>query len=309
MQPRQMRGALLISLLVVLAAACLWTSWYIVAEHEQGMVMTFGKVTGYKDPGLHFKLPWPVQVVEILPVKKTFAIQFGYREKGGKATGLAEEAMMLTGDENIVWADAQVEWRIGDAKKFLFHSKNPEAILTNATTASIRTIIGNTDLDYAITIGKMEIQSKILEKLLQLMEYYDVGIQVLAVKLQDVEPPDAVKSAFQAVTDAREMKNTKINQAEKYRNEMVPTARGEANALIANAEGSKSERINHALGDVAKFNAIYSEYVRNKDITTRRLIIETLEQVLPGAEIYIVDSSDSGTVKYLPLRELQGGRN
>jgi len=302
-------GARMFSLfLLVIVLVFLLTSWYTVSEHEQGMVLTLGRFTGYTDPGLHWKAPWPIQSVEVLPVKKTFAVQFGYRVINGQTKDVPEEAMMLTGDENIVWADAQVEWRISDAKKFVYGSQNPEEILRNAISASIRSVIGTTDLDLAITTGKSEIQNRITDQLLKLMANYDVGIQVLAVKLQDVEPPDAVKSAFQAVTDAREMKNTKINEAEKYRNEKLPNARGEANALIANAEATKKERVAHAQGDVAKFNAIYGEYVRAKDITQKRLIIETLEQVLPGAQIYIMDNSDGSTVKYLPLAELKGGR-
>ncbi|MHB1125475.1 MAG: FtsH protease activity modulator HflK [Bacillota bacterium] len=284
------------------------TGWYIVAEHEQGMLMTFGKVTGYNDPGFHFKAPWPVQRVKVLPVKKTFALQFGYRAEGDNIFDVPEEAMMLTGDENIVWADAQVEWRIGDSKKYLYGSQNPEEVLFNATSASLRSVIGTTDLDLAITTGKQELQNRIQANLEKLMQKYDVGIQVLAVKLQDVEPPDEVKSAFQAVTDAREMKNTKINEAEKYQNEKIPNARGEASARINNAEATKIERIAHAQGDVARFNSLYKEYVNNKDITSKRLIIETLEQVLPGAKIYIMDDSQ-GVIKYLPISELKGGKS
>ncbi|KKM09024.1 tail fiber protein [Clostridiales bacterium PH28_bin88] len=306
--PAGLKSAVVGAVFLAIAVSAALTSWYTVAEHEQGMVMTFGRVTNYTEPGLHFKIPWPVQSVEVLPVKKTFALKFGYREKDGVTVDVPEEAMMLTGDENIVWADAQVEWRVADAKKFLYGSADPEKVLVNATSASIRSVMGTTDLDLAITTGKVEIQAKIQENLMKLMDNYDVGVQILAVKLQDVEPPDAVKAAFQAVTDAREMKNTKINQAEKYRNEQVPNARGEANALIANAEATKKERVAHAQGDVAKFNALYIEYARSKDITTKRLIIETLEQVLPGAEIYIMDQGDGGTVKYLPLREVKGGK-
>ena len=180
-----------------------------------------------------------------------------------------------------------------------------QEILYNTTSAALRSIIGSSKIDDALTSGKAEIEADVRELLSQLMEKYDVGISVLAVKLQDVElPNDDVRSAFTAVTDARETMNTKINEARKYENKRMNEAEGEKAAILSAAEGDKKKRTETARGDVAVFDKLYAEYKNNKEITRSRLVIETLEQVLPNAEIYIMND-DGNTLKYLPLRTLE----
>lgn len=290
------------ALVVVLVA---FTMFYTVQEQEKAAVLTFGKYTGEVGAGLHFKAPWPIQSVVKVPAVKTQRIHVGYRENGDSVTEVPDEAMMITGDENIVSADAVVEYNISSIKKYLYGIDNPELFLRNSVSASIRTVIGSTSLDSAITEGKTEIQAKVKQRLIELMkDKYDTGIHVLDVKFQDIEPPDgSVQEAFREVTNAREEKNTKINNARKYENEKIPKARGEAQALIENAEAAKQSRILNAQGDVAKFNAIYGEYAKSPDVTESRLVIETLEQVLPKAKIFVTDGSGD-TVKYLPINEL-----
>lgn len=276
------------------------TSWFRVAEHEEALVMTFGQPGVQVQKGVHSKLPWPIQTVKVLPVRITQQMTFGYREKDGKVTEVPEEAMMITGDEGIIWADLLVEWRIADISKYLFSTEQPEALLSNATSAALRSVIGSKKLDDALTTGKVEIQSEVQQRLVELMQSYDAGIRIESVKLQDVEPPVEVADAFKDVNNARETMVTKQNEAEKYRNEQVPTARGKAQELIEKANASKLQRVNAAKGDVAKYQALYEAYKANPTITRDRLILETLDRILPGAEIYIMDSSE-GTVKYLPI--------
>jgi len=276
------------------------TSWFRVAEHEEALVMTFGKPGAQVQKGVHTKLPWPVQTVEVLPVRITQQMTFGYREQTGKVTDVPEEAMMITGDEGIIWADLLVEWRISDISKYLFNTEQPEQLLNNATSAALRSVIGSKKLDDALTTGKVEIQSQVQQRLVELLDSYDAGIRIESVKLQDVEPPSEVADAFKDVNNARETMVTKQNEAEKYRNEQVPTARGKAQELIEKANAKKLERTNAAKGDVAKYLALYDAYKANPTITRDRLILETLDQILPKAEIYIMDSSE-GTVKYLPI--------
>lgn len=279
--------------------------FYTVQEGERAAVLTFGKFTYEEEAGLHFKLPYPIQKVIILEAGITQRMTIGYRETpGGGYTVVPEEAMMITGDENIVSADAVVEWVISDMESFLFNIDDPERFLRNAASASIRSVMGSKRLDYAITDGKTEIQDEVRARLIELMEEYQTGIQIKDVKFQDIEPPEGeVQQAFREVTNAREEKNTKINLANKYRNDRLPKARGEAQALIEQAEAQKKSRILNAQGDVAQFNAIYNEYVKNPDVTERRLILETLERVLPGAKIFITDGNGQ-TINYLPLNEL-----
>lgn len=281
-----------------------YSSFYTVQEQERAAILTFGKYTGETTAGLHFKWPYPIQQVIIVPAELTQHITIGYRQDGDTVTPIEEEAMMITGDENIVSADAVVQWKISNIRDYLYNIDNPEQFLRNAASSSIRSVIGSEKLDYAITDGKTEIQDKVREKLLELQAKYETGMQIIDIKFQDIEPPSGqVEEAFREVTNAREEKNTKINNAAKYQNDRIPKARGEAQALIENAEAQKKSRILNAQGDVAKFNAIFAEYEKNPGVTQSRLIMETLEKILPNAKIFISDSSGD-TVKYLPINEL-----
>lgn len=281
-----------------------YSSFYTVQEQERAAILTFGKYTGETTAGLHFKWPYPIQQVIKVPAELTQHITIGYRQEGSTITPIDEEAMMITGDENIVSADAVVQWKISNIRDYLYNIDDPEQFLRNAASSSIRSVIGSEKLDYAITDGKTEIQDKVRERLLELQSKYQTGMQIMDIKFQDIEPPSGqVEEAFREVTNAREEKNTKINNAAKYQNDRIPKARGEAQALIENAEALKKSRILNAEGDVAQFNAIFAEYKKNPGVTQSRLIMETLEKILPNAKIFISDSS-SETVKYLPINEL-----
>jgi len=282
-----------------------YSSFYTVQEQEQAAILTFGKYTQtQEEPGLHFKLPYPIQQVVKVPANLTQKLQVGYREENGMIRIIEEEALMITGDENIVHADAVVEWKISDVRAYLYNIEDPERFLRNAASSAIRSVIGSTKLDYAITDGKTVIQTEVKAKLEELMREYDTGILISDVKFQDIEPPEGeVQQAFKEVTNAREEKNTKINQAQRYVNDRLPKARGEAQALIEAAEAEKRSRILNAEGDVAKFNAIYAEYVKNPAVTKERLVLETLERILPNAKIIITDGGGN-TVQYLPLDQL-----
>ncbi|PWW26088.1 membrane protease subunit HflK [Cytobacillus oceanisediminis] len=292
-------------LAIVILSMVAFTTWYTVDESDQAVILTFGKVEeGITEPGLHFKLPWPIQSVEKLS-KETFSLQFGYEEKDGEIKDFPEETKMITGDENIVLADLVVQWKITDPEKYLYNAEDPEEVLYDSTSASLRSIIGSSKIDDALTSGKAEIEAEVRELLTSLVNKYDIGISVLAVKLQDVElPNEDVRKAFTDVTDARETANTKLNEAEKYKNQRMNEAEGEKDALISKAEGEKAARLERARGDVAVFNKIYGEYKNNPDITRERLVLETLEQVLPEAEIYIMND-DGNTMKYFPIRPLE----
>lgn len=284
------------------------TSFYTVQEQERAAILTFGKYTHETSSGLHFKWPYPIQEVRVVQAELTQNITIGYRQNGNTITPVEDEAMMITGDENIVSADAVVTFKISDIRNYLTNISDPEQFLRNSTSASIRSVIGSQKLDYAITDGKTAIQDMARERLIELQDRYETGIQIIDLKFQDIEPPGGeVEEAFRAVTNAREEKNTKVNNARKYENERIPNARGEAQALLEQAEAEKKSRILNAEGDVAKFNAIYTEYAKNPSVTQSRLILETLEKILPGAKI-VITNSGSDTVNYLPLNELLANR-
>lgn len=291
-------------IIAILLLIGVFTTWYTVDESEQAVVITFGRADEtITDSGLHFKLPWPVQKVEVLS-KEAFSLQFGYKqdETGEVLEVYENEAKMITGDENIVLTDLVVQWRITDPVKYLFNSQNPREILKNATSSSIRSVIGSSTIDEALTDGRAEVEANTRELLVTTIEKYDIGISILGVKLQDVELPNAeVRAAFTAVTDARETKNTKVNEAKKYENQKLSEAQGEKDAIISRAEGEKIARVQKAEGEVAVFNKLYEQYAGSKEITRNRLILETLETVLPNAQIYIMND-DGETLKYLPLQ-------
>jgi len=299
---RAVLGLLLVAVLVDVAL----TSWFRVEEHESALVLTMGRATRHVDKGVHTKLPWPLEKAIVLPTKQTQELQFGYRERDGRVELVEDEALMITGDENLVWADLLVEWRIQDIEKYLFGVNDPERLLRNATAAALRSVMGTTGLDVAITTGKFEIQEEVERQLVELMDSYGAGIMIIDVKLQDVEPPQEVSAEFKAVTDAREAQQTKINEAGKYEAERIPAARAEARKLLEQAEANKQARINQALAEVAQYKALYEAYKASPEVTRQRLLLETLEQILPGANIVIVDSSE-GTVKYLPIVPAGGG--
>jgi len=297
-----------LSIGIVIIGLFAFTTWYTVDESEQAVIITFGKAEEeINQAGLHFKWPWPIQSVEKLS-KETFSLQFGYKEnEDGEITAFPKETKMITGDENIVLADMVVQWKITEPAKYLYNADNPEEILHDATSSSLRSIIGSSKIDDALTSGKVEIEADVHELLSSLMEKYDVGISILAVKLQDVDlPNDEVRKAFTNVTDARETMNTKINEANKYKNKRTKEAEGERDAMISQALGDKAARIEAAKGDVALFNALYNEYKNAPQITKKRLILETIDEVLPNAKIYIM-KDDGNTLKYFPITQIQQG--
>jgi len=286
---------------IFLVVIILGSSFYTVDQTEFAVLTTFGKPSDeIIESGLKFKLPYPIQKVHKLS-KETFSLTIGYKEVGDQTIVNEYESKMITGDENIILADLEVQWKIVDPVAFLYNTSDPRTILYNAASSSLRTVIGSSTVDEALTDGRTKIINDIRENLVELANMYGLGISIINVNLQDVDLPTAeVDAAFKAVTDAREERITKINEAEKYRNEKINQVEGEIAAILSKAEGERITLIEKAKGDVAQFNAIYSEYKNNPDITRHRLTVQALELAFKDAQLIIVDDS-GGTVKYLPI--------
>ena len=302
------RKIALIGLILLVGPYLLGSCIYTVDQSEYAIITTFGKPdTQPVGSGLRFKLPYPIQSVIKLS-KETFSTTIGYQETpDGQLEIYEHEAKMITGDENIILADLEIQWKISDPIAFLYNTSDPKRILYNATSSALRGVVGSSLVDDVLTDGRAEVISNIREELMRLINEYELGITIVNVNLQDVDLPTAqVDAAFKAVTDAREESLTKINNAEKYRNQKLNEVMGERDATISQAEAQKVATIEKANGDTAKFNALYNEYVKNKEVTRQRLITETLNTVLKDAKVYIVDDSGS-TVKYLPIEVLKGG--
>lgn len=291
---------LLILLILVLYLA---SGIYIVQPNEQGVIRRFGKFTRLDSPGLHYHLPFPFETAVTPSVTEVKRIEIGFRTARGGYLEVPEEALMLTGDENIVSAESIVQYRIKNAADYLFNIIEPELTVRNAAEAALRQVIGSRKIDDALTEGKYEIQEETKLLIQELLDLYQSGILVTAVQLQDVNPPEEVSAAFKDVASAKEDKSKFINEAEGYRNDIIPKARGEAAKTIKEAEGYKIERIRKAEGDVAKFNQILAEYQNGKEVTRNRLYIETMESVLPHMKKYILEEKENNILKILPLNE------
>ena len=295
---------------VLVGIILLWlaTGIYIVGPDEVGVVRTFGKFTRVVQSGLNWKFPAPIETVDTPKVTEVKRIEIGFRTlKNGQYRTVEKESLMLTGDENIVDAEMIVQYKIKDPVAYLFRIVGPELTVREAAEASLRTVVGRNKIDETLTTGKFTIQEETKNQLQSVLDNYNSGIHVVAVQLQDVSPPKEVIGAFKDVASAKEDKNRMINQAEGYRNDVIPKARGEAEAMIRDAEGFKESRIKRSEGDAVKFTTILKEYRKAKNITEKRLYLETMEKVLPDIEKIIVPDKNSGNM--LNLLNLNTSKN
>lgn len=292
-------GAALV--ILVIAGALSMDCTYQIQEQEQAVLSTFGVPRAVPETGLHFKLPLIQKVYKVNTTIQGFPI--GYDMDSNET--INKEGIMITSDYNFIDVDFFVEYRIADPVKYLYTSQEPESILKNISQSCIRTVIASYPVDDVLTTGKSEIQSRIKELILEKMDEQDIGIQLVNITIQDSEPPTQdVMRAFKAVETAKQGKETALNNANKYRNEKLPEAEAQADQIIQDAEAQKQVRINEAEAEVARFNAMYEEYVKNPAITRQRMFYEAMEDVLPDLKI-IVDNG-SGTEKILPVESFVG---
>ncbi|HEV7731263.1 MAG TPA: FtsH protease activity modulator HflK [Candidatus Binatia bacterium] len=299
---------LVVGILVWLASGV-----YIVAPDERGIVLRFGKVVRETDSGPHYRLPWPFETVVRPSVTAIRKEEIGYRTvtQGPPAQyqDVPVEALMLTGDENIVSLEFIVQYKVrADASgptDFLFNVRNPQDAVRASAEAAMREVIGRSNIDQALTEGKEQIQEDTQKVLQQILDRYGVGLDIETVKLQDVDPPDQVSDAFKDVISSQQDKERLINESVGYANDVVPRARGEAAQLVNEAEGYREAKVRDATGVAQRFVALQTEYEKAKDVTRQRLYLETMEAILPGMNKIILDDlSAKQTVPYLPLEPL-----
>ena len=299
--------------LVIIVAIVVWlaTGVFIVDPEEQGVIKRFGEVTSVVGPGPHYHLPSPIETVQIQPVTSVRRLEIGFRTiqigPPAKYRRVLKESLMLTGDENIIDVQSIVQYRISDLENYLYSLTNPDETVKSAAESAMREVIGDTTVTEALTVGKGIIESTTALLLQETMNSYEGGIKIENVKLQDVHPPDEVKEAFKDVVSAREDREKMINDAEGYRNNLVPKARGEAAQIINNAKAYAKEKILVATGETERFNMVYDEYVKAKDITRERILLETMASVLPKVNKVIADKDLGGNVlPFLPLSQNLG---
>jgi len=299
--------------LILVIAFALWmaTGLYRVQPDQQGVVLQFGKWVTTTEPGLRWHLPYPIETVQTPSVENIQAIDIGFRSVGAdrarsQRRDVAEESLMVTGDQNIIDIDFTVQWKIADAGKFLFNIRDQEATVKIAAESAMRETIGRTDIQPALTEARQDVELKTRTLLQSILNEYKAGIEITQVQLQDVLPPSQVIDAFDDVQRARQDRDRLRNEADAYRNDVLPRARGEAQRMIQGAQGYRERLQNEAEGEAQRFLSVYTAYKDNPEVTRRRMYLETMQKVLSDSDKVILDSNQ-GAIPYLPLNELRRG--
>jgi membrane protease subunit HflK len=293
---------------LVLAVFLLWSSWFTVQPEETGVVQRFGAVVRTEGPGLHFKIPYGVETVRLIPTARVLKEEFGFRtEVPGRRTRYSarqfqDESLMLTGDLNVIDVDWIVQYRISDPEQFLFRVREPIDTIRDVSEAVMRRVVGNRLGSDVLTVGREFVQEEVKLEMQKILKDYETGVRITAVKLQDVTPPDPVKPAFNDVNEARQDRERTINQAQEQANREIPKARGEAARTIAESQGYALERVNRAKGEALRFQAILAEYRKAPEVTRKRLYLEAMTKILPEAKsLYIVDADQKALIPWLSL--------
>lgn len=301
----------------VFAIVAIFTSFYTVEPDEQAVILRLGKHVSTEDSGLHFKLPFWIDSAIKVKTKLILQEEFGFRTTGSRGQrttysqqNFDEESLMVTGDLNVADVEWTVQFQISDPQKYLFRVRDPITTLRDISHAVTRRVVGDRLVSDVLTVGRAEISAEATHLLQETMDKYDIGIRIVAVKLQDVNPPEPVKPSFNEVNSAKQEQEQLINQAEKNYNKVVPEAKGTAAKMVSEAEGYALSIVNRAKGDSEKLEAVIREYRKAPDVTRRRMYLDAMQDVLSRVEnLTVVDESlkgvlpvyDSAKVPVLPV--------
>ena len=307
--PKIKGGVVKIIAAAVVVLILLFGSFYQISPEEMGVILRFGKFVRTTDPGLHLKLPLGIEKLTKVPVQRQLKQEFGFRTtRPGIRTEYRvtpesiKESVMLTGDLNVAVVEWIVQYKIKNAKNFLFKLRDPEATFRYMNEAVVRKMVGDNSVDEVITIGRARLALEAKEELQALCDLYEIGIEVNQLIFQDVNPPDPVKPSFNEVNESLQEKERKINEAWSEYNQEIPKAQGEAEQMIRGAEGYATERINKAEGDADRFKNIYREYARAPLVTRKRLYLEAINEILPKMNKKIIFDEQQKNI--LPLLNL-----
>ena len=291
---------------IVLIFLWLISGFYTISPEEQGVVLRFGKYTSISSPGLNYHIPSPIEKVIKVPVTTTRNVEVGFRTQNAESIrNVDEESLMLTGDENIVDLNFVVQWFVSDAAKYVFNIRNPDKNIKDSAESVMREVIGKTNINFALSEGRDQVRQEAQDSLQKILDRNDSGITVSSLLLQKSDPPPAVIDDFKDVQRARADQERLINEAQAYANRIVPEAKGEASKVRESAEAYKQEVIAIADGASKRFLSVYNEYKLAKDVTRRRIYLETMEKVMQNMNKVIIDNENgSGVLPYLPLPEL-----
>lgn len=292
------------------------SSYYTVDPDEEAVIIRFGQYVGTSQPGLHFKLPLGIDSVTLVKTKRVLQQEFGFRTRttSGRRTTYDEknfdnESLMLTGDLNVADVEWVVQYQISDPFKFLFQTSSPESNIRDVSESIMRRVVGDRLVTDVLTTGRVEIAADAQVLMQEILDKYDMGVKIVTVKLQDVNPPNVVKKSFNEVNAAKQEQEKVINQAEESYNRVIPEARGKAEKLISEAEGYSTAMVNEAQGDAQKFSEILVEYKRAPSITRKRIYLETMQNILKRVkDITVVDTSVKGVLPIYNGRGEIGGK-
>jgi membrane protease subunit HflK len=307
--PQINRKAVIAAVAVILVLSFVSTLWFTVEPEEVGIVLRFGKYTRTVNPGLNFKMPFGVEEVIKVPVERQLKLEFGFRSAAPgvrtrySTTKYKEESLLLTGDLNAAEVEWIVQFRIKDPYKFLFRVRNAEQTFRDINEAVMRGIVGDRTVDEVITFGRQEVADAVSVKLQDLCDQYELGINVDQVVLQDVNAPGPVQSPFNEVNEAEQEKEKLINQAKSEYNKIIPRARGIAEKTIEEAKGYALERVNRARGEASKFDSIFREYSKAKEVTRQRIYLETMNDVMQNVGRKLITDEEASGI--LPLFQFQ----
>jgi len=285
-----------------------FTSYVTLDPEEVGVVLRLGKFNRILEPGLHYKFPFGIETVQKVPVQRQLKLEFGFRtEEPGQRTKFSsakftEESLMLTGDLNAAQVEWIVQYRIADPYMFLFKVRDTEQTFRDMNEALMREVVGDRSVNEVLTVGRVEVANTVTEKLQGLANQYETGIKVDQVVLQDVNPPETVKPAFNEVNEAQQEREKLINQARSDYNSVIPKARGDAARIIEEARGYAIQRVNEAHGNASRFDSVFQEYQKAPEVTRQRIYLETMAKILPKVGRKVI--TDQGTTGILPLFQL-----
>ena len=302
------RGIVPIAVVAALVIWSLYSAVFTVPAESVGVIQRFGHYHGEVEPGLNFKMPFGIDRVTRVPVKRQLKEEFGFSTTGqASAPGQwVLETTMVTGDLNTALVEWIIQFRIEVPFDFLFKVRNPGATLRDVSESVMREVIGDRTVDEVLTIGRQDIESTAQVKLQEAVNKYEMGLRIDQIQLKNVNPPEPVQASFDRVNEAQQERERMINVARGEYNKAVPKARGEADQRIQSAEGYAIQRVNRAEGDVQRFNALLAEYLKSPDITKRRLYLETLSEVLPRVRTKVIVDESASSV--LPLLQLDTTR-
>lgn len=301
--PKMLGGG--IGLLVGLVAV-IWlaSGFYIVDESQRGVVLQFGKLQETTEPGLRWRLPYPIQSHELVNLTGVRTVEIGYR--GTERNKVLKEALMLTDDENIVNIQFAVQYILKDPVEFLFNNRHPDDAVVGAAETAVREIVGKSKMDFVLYEGREQIATDAAQLMQAILDRYQAGILISKVTMQNAQPPEQVQAAFDDAVKAGQDRERQKNEGQAYANDVIPRARGTAARLLEEAEGYRQRVVSTAEGDASRFRQIFTEYAKAPEVTRQRMYLDTMQQIYANTTKILVDTKGQGNLLYLPLDKLMG---